>query len=601
MRTVVCDTECDSLAPTKVWCVVAYDIAEDKEYIFDTTNNFLGLKEFAASVDRWIGHNFLMFDRPALNNLLGLDIKIAQVRDTLILSRLFNISRRGGHSLENFGTMLGVLKPEHEDFSCYSPEMLERCRADVRINREVLRLLKVEGLGYSEESIVLEHTVQYLLGEQKKTGFAFDTKKAHALYATCRAEADKIRDNIHVYFRPLPKFVKTVRPKYKKDGTMSIVGIKTVSPEALEIVGGEFSLIHWEEFNLNSPKQVVERLNKAGWQPTVFNKVTAKMKLEDRQPSPKICEENLETLPDTAPESAKLIAKYLLLDSRCKNIITWFNALGSDDRVHGDIISLGASTHRAAHRNPNTANIPATLDRRGKVALYGRECRECWTVFGDNRTLLGVDASGIQLRILAHYMNDKEYTYAVVYGKKEDGSDIHSVNMRAVGAPSREIAKTFIYAWLLGAGYKKVGLILGLSTSAGKAACEQFLRELPALARVKAMAKAAHERGYMVGLDGRRVQIPSEHKALSCYLQAGEAVIMKRAYVFAYNKIKKAGLDAKIVGWIHDEYQIDCAKEHAEEVGKLVIQSIKEAGEYYKLRVPLDGEMKIGRTWAETH
>jgi DNA polymerase I-like protein with 3'-5' exonuclease and polymerase domains len=142
---------------------------------------------------------------------------------------------------------------------------------------------------------------------------------------------------------------------------------------------------------------------------------------------------------------------------------------------------------------------------------------------------------------------------------------------------------------------------MGEDARAGARASEQFLQSLPALAKVKAMASAAFLRGYMAGIDGRRVQIPSEHKALAMYLQAGEATIMKKAYIFAYNRIKKAGLDAKIVGIIHDEIQMDCSKEDAEAAGRIVIQAIVDAGLFYKLRCPLAGDMHIGLTWAETH
>lgn len=608
MRKVICDIETDSLSPTKVWCVVAYDLDEGSEFIFTCRDNFKGLKDFSKTVDLWIGHNFLLFDKPALNSLLGLDIKVSQVRDTLILSRLFNYSRpkimgvKGNHSLEYWGKKFKQFKQEHTDWSQFSDEMLERCRSDVQLNKRVWEYLRVEGKDYSDESKLLEHNIQYLLSIQQQTGFYFDQQKAHLLYSTCRQEADEIASRIHVYFRPKAKAKRLVSPRFNKDGTMSIVGLKKVE-DAKNVVGGAFSLIEWVDFNLSSPSQVVTRLEEAGWRPSVFNKVSTTGKLLGKKfGTPKICEENLETLPDTAPEAAKLISKYLLLNSRCKNIQTWFEALGTDGRIHGEVQALGASTHRMSHRNPNTANIPSTYNKLGKLALYGKECRECWTI-GDkiNRRLVGVDASGIQLRILSHYMNDSAYQFAIINGNKDDGTDIHTVNQKAAGFATRDIAKRFIYSWLLGAGYFKIGQIMGEDARAGQRAAEQFLDALPALAAVKVMASAAFKRGYMIGIDGRRVQIPSEHKALAMYLQAGEATIMKKAYIFAYNRIKKAGLDARIVGIIHDEIQIDCLKEHAEEVGKIVVQCIVDAGLFYKLRCPLNGEAKVGLTWADTH
>lgn len=602
MRKVVCDIEADSLKPTRIWCVVAYDLIENKEYIFDCLNGFQGLKEFAKDVGVWIGHNFLTYDRPALNKLLGLQIKVKQVRDSLILSRLFNQSREGGHSLKSWGVKFGLDKVEHEDWSKYSPEMLERCRVDVQLNTKLYHYLKDrEAKGFSEECIQLEHDVQYLLSVQEGNGFAFDVQKAHELYANCKREAEEIERNVHLYFKPKPKLVKLVTPKFNKNGELSIVGLKKIGDDAKSIVGGQFSLLHWQELKLNSPTQLVERLDEAGWKPIVFNKLSDGMKAEGKtMGTPKVCEENLETLPDSAPDAIQLISKYLILNSRCSNIKTWFEALGSDNRIHGQVISLGASTHRMAHRYPNTANIPSILNKMGKVAPYGKECRECWTVEDKaNRRLLGVDASGIQLRVLAHYMGDEKYTHAVCFGKKEDGTDIHSVNKKFADLDTRDIAKRFIYSMLLGAGDKKVELITGKPN--GKAVKKKFLDALPALKRVYNMADESYNIGYMEGLDGRRVQIPSRHKALAMYLQAGEAVIIKKAYVFAYNRINQEKLDARFVACVHDEYQLDCHKDHAERAGQIIVQAIRDAGEFYGMRCPLDGEYGIGLSWADSH
>lgn len=602
MRKVVCDIEADSLKPTQIWCVVAYDLEEKKEYIFTCLDSFQGLKEFSKDVNVWIGHNFLTYDRPALKSILGLDIKVKQVRDTLILSRLFNEAREGGHSLKAWGIRFGLDKVEHEDWSQYSDAMLQRCRVDVQLNTKLYYYLRDKELeGFSEESIRLEHDVQHLLQIQEDNGFAFDREKAHLLHSNCKREAEEIERNIHKYFKPKPKLVKLIKPKFNKNGDLSIVGLKKIGEDAKSIVGGEFSLVTWQELKLTSPTQLVQRLNEAGWKPTVFNKLSDKMKLEGKVVgTPKVCEENLETLPDTAPEAAKLISKYLILNSRCNNIKTWFESLGSDNRIHGQVIGLGASTHRMAHRNPNTANIPSILNKMGKTAPYGKECRECWTVEDkDNRRLLGVDASGIQLRILAHYMDDAEYTKAVVYGRKEDATDIHSVNQKAGGFETRDIAKRFIYSFLLGAGDRKIELVTGKNS--GRATRQQFLAALPALKRVYDMADNAYERGFMEGLDGRKVQIPSRHKSLAMYLQAGEAVIIKKAYVLSYLEIQKRGLDAKFVACVHDEYQLDCHKDCAEKAGKIIVESIKKAGEYFNLKCPLDGEYGIGLSWADSH
>lgn len=607
LRTVVCDIEANGLKPTKIWCIVAKDIETNEVFKF-TPDNLLNFRDWSNSVGHYIGHNFLCYDRKWLNKILGTRIQSSQVTDTWILSMLFNAGRpsvpgaKGPHGLQAWGLRFGLLKKEHDDWSQYSEAMLERCVTDVELNHKVYKELKQEGKGWSDESIKLEHQVQYLLDIQEDYGFYFDQEKAHTLMLQCQYEADSIREKVKAYFIPTPKPVRQVTVRTKKDGSTSIVGIKCLGPNALTVIGGDFTAINWQEFNPNSPSQVTFRLDKAGWKPTVFNKPTVQM-LRDKKikGTPKICEENLLTLPASAPKAVHDISRYLILDSRAKNIKTWFDSLGDDGRVHGQVVGCGAITHRAAHRNPNTANIPATTDKTGKLALYGKECRECWTVRDDTRRLVGVDAAAIQLRVLAHYMGDDKYTSAVVFGKKENGTDVHTVNQLAAGLRSRDTAKTFIYALLLGAGDFKLGTICGGGKATGSEAKAKLLNAIPALAKVMNMCKASASLGYMTRLDGGRLQLPSEHKALACYLQAGEAVIMKKAYVLAYQRLKQLNLDAHIVGWIHDEVQIDCAKEDAEQAGLIFCDAIKKAGEVYNLNCPMEGQMKIGQDWSQTH
>lgn len=614
MKTVVCDIEGNGLRPTQIWCVVVKEIDDGQGNNTGTIRRFHGstLRDFvdySLSVGVWVGHNFLTYDRKWLNRLLGTNIKVSQVVDTWILSQLFNVGRaippgcKGAHGLEAWGHRFNYFKKEHEDWSQFSPAMLERCEVDVELNAKVYEYLMREGKAWSKESIKLEHEIQYVLDIQQENGFAFDQPKAHALLAQCEEECRKLEAEIRQYCPPKPRFIKPVIVRYKKDNSMSIVGLKKIGEDALNIVGGDFSFIEWQPFTISSPSQVVERLNEAGWKPVVFNKLTDAMKAKGlKRGTPKVCEENLDTLPDTAPEAIHKIKRFLIVNSRVSNINTWFDALGEDGRIHGQVIGCGASTHRASHRSPNTANIPATKDKMGRTAIYGKECREVWTVADKvQRRLVGIDADAIQLRVLAHYMDDPDYTKAIVSGNKDLGTDVHSINQRAASLPSRETAKTFIYALLLGAGDGKLGSILGGSTIDGRIAKEKLLTAVPALARVLRMCKDTYAKGYMTRLDGGRLQVPSEHKTLACYLQAGEAVIMKKAYVLSYLRVKWEGLKCLNVGWIHDEIQWDSSVDCADKIGQITAEAITKAGEFYKLKCPLVGQYKVGLSWAETH
>src|SRR5258708_17923087 len=250
----------------------------------------------------------------------------------------------------------------------------------------------------------------------------------------------------------------------------------------------------------------------------------------------KINENNLDTLPQTAPLSARSLAKRILLESRRRTLVEWTTLVDGDQRIRGAFYGIGAWTHRMAHRNPNTANIPLEFDTGGKRKLLGKELRSLWCA-PKNRLLIGVDAEGIQLRIFAHYINDPEFTRALVEGKKEDKSDPHSLNQRILGpvCTSRQAAKRYVYALLLGAGNGKLTEILGCSTADADAALQRLMDRYQGFTYVKTNiipADARHD--WFRGLASRKVRTlratvsERRHRCMSGYLQNGEAIVMKR-------------------------------------------------------------------------
>lgn len=293
-------------------------------------------------------------------------------------------------------------------------------------------------------------------------------------------------------------------------------------------------------------------------------------------------------------EVAILIRDYLMLQKRVAQIESWLEAVKEDGRVHGKVLTNGAVTGRMTHSSPNMAQIP------NAGSVYGHECRECWTVEEGN-VLVGCDASGLELRMLAHYMKDDDYVRTVTEGSSKDGTDVHTVNQRAAGLATRDNAKTFIYAFLYGAGDAKIGSIVGGSAKDGERLKAKFLKQTPALARLLDRVKRQAAKGWVPGLDGRRIWVRSEHAALNSLLQGAGAIVMKKALCIFYDKIKANKWPVKLVANVHDEFQFECPPDIAELAGKAARMSIIEAGEHYKLRCPLDGEYKIGRTWKETH
>jgi DNA polymerase-1 len=496
--------------------------------------------------------------------------------------------------------------------------MKYRCQEDVELNYKVAVALKSEGVHLgSEKAAYIEHLSQHLLQLMTEYGFALDVPKAHKLFALLKSKATTLEEQIREAAPDLPISKGEVTPKYKKlDGSLSKVGLKCLG-DRWEDCSGPFTKIDYQVFNLDSPKQKVKRLE-GWWHPTIHTKGYRNLlavqqwgkkdeKLTDEQFNERtrymwqLCEENFNTITDDAPQSLRLLGEYAMVTSRYKEIEGWLDALGTDDRVHGNVHSIGAITHRMSHSKPNMANIP------GSGSPYGEDCRSCFTVRDPLRySLLGCDASGIQLRILAHYMNDPDYTHECVNG------DIHEKNLTAMGIDkgklhedgkheSRDIAKTFIYAWLLGAGDEKVGSICGGDSVFGRDVKETFLASLPSLAALKQRAKQAAGLGRLVGLDGRYLEIKSEHFALSAYLQGAESCIMKHAMVQWHKWVHERGLDARMVAVVHDEFQVETLNEHCDEVGDLIIKSIVKAGEHFKLNCPLDGEYKTGKNWYDTH
>lgn len=615
MRRVVADSETNGLLPdvTRLWCVTARDIDTGEKFGWGPDN--LGdFATFAGTVDTWVGHNFLSYDAKVFRKLLGLRIPVSKITDTLIKSRLQYYSRPGGHSLENLGKLVHRPKGVFSDWTQYSQELLDYCHQDTDTNYHVYIYLLTEGKKWgSPEAERLEHGVQHILNEQKDYGFPLNVGEAHRLQTEINTRANQLQQVMETELPDVvrPDKCRLIIPQVKADGTgFAKTNIKYLSDDWDKVVGPHTRLA-WEEFSVGSPVQIVRRLE-GHWDPIIrtkgFRKYQWDRSLTKEQKDKagrfmwQICEENLDTLRPSAAKSLKSIREYLMLRSRQSEIDGWFDGLGDDGHVHGYCQGIGAITHRMSHREPNLGNTA------GVVSTYGPEFRACFHYGGDDGYVqLGTDASGIQLRVLSHYMNDPEYTKEVVDG------DIHDKNLDAMGIDkgtwdedhsqwsSRGKAKTFIYAWLLGAGDEKVGRICGGDPTFGRQVKTTFLESLPALARLKKEAAIAARVGRLVGLDGRHIEIKGEHFALSCYLQGGESVIMKKAMVLAQQRAHRANLDFRQLVVAHDEFQSRVREDHAEKLGKIQVGAIIDAGLHFKLNCPLDGAYKVGKTWLDTH
>lgn len=570
MRVVIdCET---NLAHDKIHVVVTKDIDKGEIKVWKHPSGLINYLDRATLL---IGQNIIAFDAPVLNRLWKTKIRLNQVYDTLIVSRLLDPSRETGHSLEAWGNTLGFHKIDYAAVWQWMMDRKEEYRGecfdnpiDSLLNHYCIRDVEVTAKLYlklcnefnekqfSLESLELEQSVAAIIAKQERNGFKLDQIYATCLLTDIKSKVAGIYERMQQRWPPV-----TVERFSDKTGKRLKDSVVT--------------------FNPGSRQQIGERLKELGWKPKEFTETG----------QPKVDETILANI--KIPE-AQIIAEYLMLQKRISQIESWMEAVGKDGRVHGKVITNGAVTGRMTHSSPNMAQIP------NSSSIYGPECRECWTV-EDGNVLVGCDASGLELRMLAHYMRDEGYVRTVCEGSSKDGTDVHTVNQRAAGLASRDNAKTFIYAFLYGAGDAKIGSIVGGSARDGTKLKAKFLQQTPALAKLIQRVSKQAAKGWVPGLDGRRIWVRSEHAALNSLLQGAGAIVMKKALVIFDNKVKANKWPVKYVANVHDEFQLECPKDIAEEVGKAARMSIIEAGEYFKLRCPLDGEYKIGRNWRETH
>ena len=572
---IVFDIEADGLHPDNVWCIVAKEL-DGNLHTFDNTKIHQGIK-FLQQADTLIGHNIIGYDIPVLEKLY--DVKFnCKIEDTLVMSRLFNPVRENGHALKAWGWRVGMLKQEQpEDFDSYTPEMLEYCIQDVKLNEAVYKFLIKEGTLFSQDSINLEHQVAHIIKDQERNGFFFNTQQAMELLAELKTKQLEVENEVHNTFKPKLVDDKLVTPYVKKDGELSKRGLtdeeynKCIKTQSVE----PFMRQKLVDFNLGSRKQIGEYLIDFGWKPVKFTPTG----------QPIVDEGTLKKIEHI--REAKLIADFLLYQKRIAQVTSWIDEL-KDDRVHGSVIPNGTITGRMTHRNPNMAQVP------NAGSPYGKECRSCWTV-PKGYKLVGIDASSLELRMLAHYMDDSDYIEEVING------DIHTTNQKLAGLKTRDQAKTFIYALVYGAGDAKIGSVAGGGIKKGKELKQTFFKNLPSLKDLKEKVQKASNRGFLKGLDGRKIYVRSQHAALNTLLQGGGAIVMKKAMCILQELINLNSLDAKFVANIHDEWQIQVKESQADFVGRLGVQAIEKASEYFNMRCPLTGEYKIGDNWYETH
>ena len=603
MKRIAIDIE-TNMAHDVIHLAVTQDIDTGEVKVWKAPT---GLWDYLKDATLIAAHNGISFDFPILNKLWKTKIGLKQAYDTLVVSRLLEPTREGGHSLDAWGKTLGVEKLDYkgewetlmERKEEYAGECFDRplegllefyCNRDVSVLCSLFHRLEhdVADKGFAADSLILEHAVASIIKKQETNGFKLDVIHATCLLAELKGKMSAINDRMQEQWPPQVEEMKT--PQY-----WEVAGYKAETKGELKVIlkeaGEKVSLANdavagpmktvLVPFNPASRQQVADKLIGLGWKPT---KKTEKGSI--------IVDEG--TLQGLKFPEAQMIAEYFMLQKRIGQIESWLEVIGKDGRVHGRVITNGAVTGRMTHMKPNMAQIP------NSGSPYGPECRQCWTVEEGN-VLVGCDASGLELRMLAHYMKDEKYVKTVTEGSSKDGTDVHTVNQKAANLQTRDQAKTFIYAFLYGAGPAKIGSIVGGSSAAGQKLIDAFLKGTPALKRLRDKVSLYASKGYVPGLDGRKIWVRSEHAALNSLLQGAGAIVMKKALVIFDRRCKELSIDVKMVANVHDEWQFECSEVYARIAGEVARQSIVDAGVFYNLRCPLDGEYKVGRNWRETH
>jgi len=585
----VWDLESDGLLDTvsKIHCIVLRHVETDEVQTY-------GPDEIKAAMftlmnaEEVIGHNIIAYDIPALQKVYpGFEV-LGKITDTLVLSRLVeaNLAEKdgirhakdpesfpkkmtGSQSLKAWGLRLGDFKDDYDGgWENYSQEMLDYCIQDTQVTKVLYE--HCMSRSFSDQSIGLEHSLAQICNEIGNNGWTFDKSKAIELYSLLAQKREQLRQGLDELFPPWETTEEFI-PKRNN---------KTLGYEE----GVPFTKRKMVEFNPSSRRHIEFCLRqKYAWKPTKFtNKGHAQ-----------IDETVLSKLP--YPEAQQL-AEFFMVEKRVGQLAegpqAWLKKVDDDGKIRHTIISGSTISGRASHRGPNLAQVPKTS------LPYGKECRELFTV-PDGWYLTGSDLSGLELRALAHYLNDGgEYAKQILEG------DIHTHNQKAAGLATRDQAKTFIYATMYGGGDMLIGKIAGKGAKHGKQLKENFNKNIPAFGTLLRRLKAAHEkRGHLIGLDGRKLFIRSEHKLLSQLLQSAGAIICKKWVELTYQEIiRQHHDDAYIVGWIHDEIQVACrTQEIAENVGDIARRMAQETGSYFETKIPITAEHTVGRTWADTH
>lgn len=612
-----CDIEANDLLDkvSRIWCACLINVITKEKVTCRTADDF---KEFQQNNPEaiYVGHNFIAYDAVVLNRFWNAGIPISRIVDTFVLSQVYNPSYpkpagmppgKGPHSLEAWGIRLRYKKWEHDDFSQYSSEMLNYCMRDTILTALLFRKLteRMQQVSFTEQGLEIEHLSWNIIqNKQRRNGFPFDQKRAMELYVSLRAREEELKNEIYKLWPPRLLVVKSGSKPFKKNGEPSENYKRHLGQfPKVELTAEGYDCYDWVKFDIGSPQQRVAKLLELGWEPVERTKAG----------NPKVDEEALVAFAELCgkPEVAA-IAKWLVCNSRGNMVRTWLDAYNEHTGcLHGKLFIN--STLRFKHSAPNSANIPAVKTKKvgdsdeilyGEEGTWAYECRDLYHCGEpDTWSLVGIDGKGIQLRVLANYAYSEEFAERVLTG------DPHKKNIEVLGLANKPAAKKFLYTTLMGGGGARLAADQAqfgtkLTAKEGNQLKQRLIDSVPGFGDlIKRLQAELRDTGRIRLCDGTPILVPSDHMVIPYLLQGDESRLMKQALIYVDQEIRRHALTKDIfkVADIHDEWQWRVRTRCVEEFIGLALPCFIRAGQTFNYRIPIEGDAKVGKTWAETH
>lgn len=592
---------------TTIHCIALKRIGIDNDVLLYTQSNINDALDILENSEVLIGHNIIQFDIPVLEKFYPSRKFTHNVLDTFNLSCIV-FPQRQKHGLEDWGKDLGFekfnpmtgkeytdeewkerKKTKNEAWDKYTSEMGAYCQQDVRVTELVLWQCNVDEIPKSV--IELSNKFSWCISQQVINGHKIDTENLLKLNA--QIEQDEVVAANELLSK-LPSFTDYTFKVYKRANKNK--NIKAGDIECIEVI---------TPFNLSSTYHWMRYLKEK----YDFNPPLVRRKGKD-EPTPSLDDEVLASIEDKYSEIKDLLLwktanKIRKMIYNSDNSL--YNLLDKDGIIHGKVYTDGTVSGRCSHNKPNLSTMPSVrTDDNGPIkGIKGKYAYEVRNLFipHDGYVQVGFDAKGLEYMCLAHYINDRHFSVDII-----ENGDIHTWTQQTLGFETRRQAKTFEYAYLYGAGKKK--LAEGLSAGTGvkytvddvNKAISKFVEALPGLGTLQDNLKNQYQqKGTITGLDGRELQARSEHSLLNLLLQSSGAVVMKNCLVYLKEELDKTDVDYKFTLNVHDEIQASVRPEHVEKYKECVYKAVDRTNKDLGLNCKLQVDIKVGRSWAECH